>query len=243
MDSILKSIFLLLLILFAFQTGKTQSTLYLLPGQGSDKRLFKNLDFDKNEFRIKHVKYVIPEKKEDFKSYARRLSSQIDTSTPYYLIGVSFGGMIATEMSDFLNPEKVIIISSAKSRSEIRGLYKFQKYFPIYKIIPKWLIKQGSFIAQPIFEPDRKKEKVTCNAMLKAKDALFLKRASGLIINWERESSNEKIIHIHGDNDNTLPIKNIQYDFLVENGSHMMTLTRPHVIQELIDLILAKKIM
>lgn len=48
-----------------------------------------------------------------------------------------------------------------------------------------------------------------------------------MIINWVRTSNNTEIIHIHGDNDYTIPLKNIKHpDYIVKGGSHMMTLTK-----------------
>jgi hypothetical protein len=38
------------------------------------------------------------------------------------------------------------------------------------------------------FEPDRRKKKTTCNAMFRRKNPLFLKRATGLIIHWDKKA-------------------------------------------------------
>lgn len=208
--------------------------IYLIPGQGADERLFKNLNFDTSIFKLHIIKYEVPNKGEDLKSYALRLSKQIDTTKEFYLIGVSLGGMIATEINEILEPKRVIVISSAKCRSELPSQYRFQKKVPIYKIIPKQIIKQSTFIMQPLFEPDRKKEKETCVSMLKDKDPTFLKRTIGMIINWDRTTFDSNIIHIHGNNDHTLPIKNVKYNYLIDNGSHMMILTRTPEISKII---------
>ncbi|RLD78041.1 MAG: alpha/beta hydrolase [Bacteroidetes bacterium] len=142
--------------------------------------------------------------------------------------------MVATEINEILKPKKVIIVSSAKCRNELPFQYKFQKAIPIYRIIPKWLIKKSTFIVQPLFEPDRKKEKETCIAMLKDKDPVFLKRTIEMIVNWNRVDYDPDIIHIHGDNDHTIPIKNIKYNYLIDGGSHMMILTRTREIENIL---------
>lgn len=236
--SLLKYILLGCLIFISLesisQSMEKKKNIYLIPGQGADERLFKNLKFDTTLFNIYHVKWKIPNKGEDLKSYALRLSSQIDRSKEFYLIGVSLGGMVATEINEILNPKKVILISSAKCRSELPFQYRFQKAIPIYKIIPKKIIKKSTFIAQPLFEPDSKKEKETCIAMLKDKDPVFLKRTIEMIINWDRIDFDSNIVHIHGNNDHTIPIKNVNYNFLIEDGSHMMILTRTHEISEIL---------
>lgn len=211
--------------------------IYFIPGQGADLRLFKNLIID-DKFEIKYVEYFTPEKGCSMKEFAKALATQIDTTQRFILVGVSLGGMLATEMGDFLHPEKIILISSAKCRDELPGRYKFQRAIPIYKWVPAGLIKSGAKFLQPIVEPDRKFDKETFKSMLNDKDPNFLKRTISMIMKWDRNTYRPDIIHIHGDNDRTLPDKNIEYDILIENGSHMMVLTRADEISALINQIL-----
>ena len=216
-----------------------KTTIYLIPGQGGDYRLFNNLQLDE-AFDVAFIHHETPIEGISIRDYALHLAHQIDTTEPFILIGVSLGGMVATEMSEFLNPEKVIVISSAKSRQELPGRYTFQRKVPVYKVVSNRMAKIGAQIMQPIVEPDRRKEKETFKNMLKAKDPEFLRVTIGMIINWERESHSEHIIHIHGDKDRTIPIKNVAYDYLVEGGSHMMVLTRGAEISQIINEILLK---
>lgn len=207
--------------------------IYCIPGQGADHRLFNNFDLGKN-YELRFVKYEIPNHKEKMADYAKRLATQIDTSQPYILIGTSLGGMLATEMNDFLTPEKTIIISSAKCRKELPSRYRFQKSIPLYQLVPKGLMKFGAKVLQPIVESDRKHEKATFKSMLNDKDKTFMKRSVGMIINWERDTFNSNIIHIHGNKDKTIPIRNVKYDYLVKDGSHMITLTRGQEVSDII---------
>jgi len=216
------------------------TTIYLIPGQGADHRLFDKLSFPQ-EYKVKHIKYITPEKGTSLPEYAHSLARQIDTTENFIIIGVSLGGMLATEMSTFLSAEKVILISSAKHRNELPGSYKFQQKFPLYKIVSPKMSKLGARILQPIVEPDRRHEKETFKAMLKDKDPNFLRRTIEMIMTWERVSSPDNIIHIHGKKDSTVPIRNVKYDYLIPHGSHMMTLTRGEEISELIADILSKK--
>ncbi|ADR20558.1 hypothetical protein MATR_18190 [Marivirga tractuosa] len=207
--------------------------IYLFPGQGSDERLFDSLEF-KNHTEIVHIKYPIPEKGSSLPDFAIRISQQIDTSQQFVLIGVSLGGMIITELNEFLHPYKSIIISSAKSRSELPFRYRFQKVIPLYKIIPPKLMLAGAKFLQPIVEPDRNTNKSTFKSMLSSKDPIYMKRTVEMIIKWERENAKESIIHIHGTKDHTIPIRNVKPTYIVEGGSHMMTLTQPSPINEII---------
>jgi len=208
--------------------------IYLFPGQGSDERLFDSLEFE-NHQEIVHIKYPIPEKGSSLTDYAKRISQQIDTSQQFVFIGVSLGGMIITELNDFLNPQQSIVISSAKTRTELPFRYRFQKVIPIYKIVPPKLMLAGAKFLQPIVEPDRNSNKTTFKSMLAAKDPLYMKRTVAMIINWDRKTAKENIIHIHGTKDHTIPIRNVKPSDIVEGGSHMMTLTEASRVNEVLN--------
>jgi hypothetical protein len=146
--------------------------------------------------------------------------------------------MICSELADTLDPAFTIIISSAKERSELPGRYKFQKTIPLNKMIPKRMTKWGAKVLAPLIEPARKQDSEAFHSMIEAKDPTYLKRTVDMVINWDKEGYNNSIIHIHGDKDHTLPHKKVSYDYLVENGTHMMVYIRGDEISKLINEIL-----
>ncbi len=208
--------------------------LYLIPGQGADYRLFDSLGLRGN-FRVHFIYLETPEKGESMNMYARKLALQIDTSRNFVLIGTSLGGMLAAEMASFLEPEKIILISSAKCRKELPLRYRFQKWFPLYEIFPPGVIKFGARTLQPIVEKDSKSNKETFRAMLKAKDPKFLKRTIRMIVNWDKKTTETDLIHIHGTKDRTIPIRNVDADYEIESGSHMITLTRAQELSAILN--------
>lgn len=211
-----------------------KTTIYLFPGQGSDSRLFDSLSFDSN-FRVMDVIYPVPSKGMTMKEYAYVISGQIDTTAPYILIGVSLGGMICTELCEILEPEKTIIISSAKTPNELPFRYNFQRMVPLYKLFPaKWLHK-GAQMLQPVVEPDRRKQKETFKSMLKGKDPVYIRRTIEMIVEWDRKDYDTAIVHIHGNQDHTIPIRRVRCNYTVKGGSHMMTLTRFEQINALLN--------
>ncbi|NOZ34677.1 MAG: alpha/beta hydrolase [Chlorobi bacterium] len=231
-----KKLILFLFLLCLFEncfSQQTKKTIYLIPGQGSDYRIYKYFKFQ--EYDTVHIHYIIPDKNETMKSYAHQLAKQIDTSGTYSIIGVSLGGMIAVEMSEFLHPEKVIIISSAENRNELPFRYRFMKTIPLNKMFGGNFLRSVAPLVQIIVEPDSKKERKTCKSMLQNKNSIFMKRSVNMIINWNRTDNNTKIIHIHGNKDHTIPLKNVKnVNYVVKNGSHMMTLTKGKLLQNII---------
>jgi pimeloyl-ACP methyl ester carboxylesterase len=232
------STFLLLILCFDYSNAqpirKTSETIYLFPGQGSDSNIFKSFSLKKN-YQVRRINYPIPPRNCNLKNYSKIISTQIDTTEPFILIGVSLGGMICTELTDILKPKKVVIISSAKCRAELPLKYRFQKYIPFNRIVPKSIVKWAAIKLQPRVEPDSKNKRAIFEGMLKSKNKKFLKRSVNMVINWNRKTYSSAIIHIHGALDHTLPIKNIKANYIVKNGSHMMMLTRGEEISEIIS--------
>jgi pimeloyl-ACP methyl ester carboxylesterase len=230
-------LYLSLLIHLNVLASDDTTTIYLFPGQGSDYRIFKELDW-KDSYDTVNMHFPVPKKNETLSEYALRFIPLIDTSSDFILLGVSLGGMICTELTDTLNPKRTILISSAKKSEELPGRYTFQKSIRLNRMIPKKTVKKGAIILQPIVEPDSKEDLVFFRSMLGSKDPTYLKRTVNMIINWQRTGYNPDIVHIHGDKDHTIPIKNVEADYVIENGSHMMVYTRAEEITEILNEIL-----
>lgn len=233
MKSLIFAHFLFLPIFISAQINQ-EKIIYLIPGQGSDERLFKNIHIDKYE--TKNIKYIIPEKGENMASYAKNLSTQIDSTTRYSIIGVSLGGMLAIEIAKIMQPEEVILIASAKTKNEIPALYHFFKTIKIYRLFGGRFYKFWTILLQPLYEPMDKADQKLWRKMMKEKNPKFMKRAVRCIVEWDNENyTGIKLLHIHGNKDRTLPIKNIHEPVVVENGTHVMTLTKGEEISFIIN--------
>jgi len=124
MNIVINILIISMLFLSANSMGKTK--IYLIPGQGSDERIYSKIEFSGN-YEVVHIKYVMPDENENMSAYAQRLAQQIKEEDGFILIGVSLGGMLASEIAEITNPEEVIIISSAKNSTELPKRYNFQK--------------------------------------------------------------------------------------------------------------------
>lgn len=212
-------------------------TIYLLPGLGADHRLFDELSIPAH--KLVYITLPVPTAGQSMKAYAREIARQIDTSEKFMLIGVSLGGMIACELASITNPQKVILISSARSNREIPKLYRFQGRTGINKLVPGWIIKYCAAMLQGIYEPDSWKNRKYFRAMLMKKPAIYYKRTVDMIVNWDRRDSNPDIVHIHGTGDRTLPYKLVNAHHAIEGGSHMMVYTRANEVSKILREVLA----
>jgi len=155
------------------------------------------------------------------------------------LIGLSFGGIIAIEISKLIRTEKVILISSMKKRTEIPVYFRLSKTINLQKIIPFSLLKKSNPISNWIFGAKSNSEKILLKQILEDTDISFLKWSIDKILKFqEEEDVPDNIFHIHGTADKLLPSRNISIDKRIEGGGHFMVLNKPKEISVIIREIL-----
>lgn len=208
------------------------SKAYCIPGLGTDKRLFSKYHFT---FPIEVLEYFSPEPDDTMNSYAKKLSQKIDTSKPFILIGVSMGGMLAVEMTRFLSPQMLILVSSAKTYREIPLKWRLFRFIPIYRLISDKLIIFFATLFKFIFGITHKEDEKLFTEMLSSLPPNFYSRAIHLIVNWKNNTYPENLIHIHGNKDQVLPYSNIKDPITIEGGSHWMIFDRANEISEIIN--------
>ena len=220
----------------ALETPQTQRTLYFISGLGADERVFQQLKLE--GYRVVHFQWEEPERGEDLASYARRLMSQIDTERPV-LVGLSFGGLIATEIAKQLEVERVILISSAKTDAEIPGYFKLLRWFPVHRILPfNWFFWAVFWILNWFFGLQERAERTLLRAILKDTNKHFLKWALHRVVTWRNDAVPEATYHVHGTSDRIFPIRIISADCLIPAGGHFMVWNRAEEISQVIDQVL-----
>ena len=206
--------------------------IYAIPGLGTTEKLYENMHIKGVEMIV--LKWPTPEKNDTMQSYARKFLPQINTSQPFCLIGVSFGGMLCTELSRIIAPKKIFLVSTSKSRKELPWFIRLFKHVPIHKIIPekqhrkmayegRWFIGFGkAYIPQYL-------------GMINSMEADYFKNCINIIVNWGRKEFPENYIHIHGDADKLLRYKYVKADYTIEKGSHAMIVFQAEEIGKIIE--------
>jgi pimeloyl-ACP methyl ester carboxylesterase len=206
-------------------------TLYLFSGLGVDERAFQSLDLSRYDTVL--VRWIKPAKNETIADYALRLCEQITGKNPI-LIGISFGGMIAVEAAKHVTATKVIILASAKTRSEIPVRYRLAGKIGLPQIVPAPWIKHPNRLTYRFFGASLPAEKTLLKQILDDTDPVFLKWALTAITGWKNDAVPENLTHIHGTRDRTLPFRRIVKPIPVKGGGHFMTISRANEISALL---------
>lgn len=202
---------------------------YGISGLGADMRVFNFLKLD---YSITPIEWIEPRKKETLYDYSIRLSNKIDTKSKFILLGVSFGGIVATEISKQLKPTLTILISSAEKESEIRPIFRFIAKIGLLRILPSTCFRPPKFIAHYLFGTKNKK---LLNEIIKDTDLKFTKWAVIQLTIWNNQKTVRNIIRIHGTNDKLIPLKSLNDGELIEKGEHFMIVDRANEISNIIN--------
>ena len=206
--------------------------IYLISGLGANERIFKHLNL--GELTPIFIKWIEPKNNELIQDYALRLSEQITTEKPI-ILGVSFGGMLAIEIAKLIDYQQIVIISSAKNIKEIPFYYRLIGQLKGHKLIPIKLFKWTNPLTYWFFGMHTKSEKELLKSILNDTDKTFLKWAINAIINWKNKEIINNLVHIHGDLDRVLPIKNKkEIDLIIPNGGHLMVFNKADLINKIL---------
>jgi alpha/beta superfamily hydrolase len=153
------------------------------------------------------------------------MSEKITAPNPV-LIGVSFGGILVQEMAAFLNPQKVIIISSVKSNLEFPRRMKIAKTTKAYKLIPTSIFSNIEKLSAFSFGKSIAQRLKLYERYLSVRDVHYLDWAIDRIVLWDRTQVDTSVIHIHGDADEVFPMQYIKDCIVVKGGTHVMILSK-----------------
>ena len=202
----------------------SKKIIYLMPGMAASPKIFELLEFPES-FSIKYLDWIMPLKSEKLTDYAYRMSLFIKCENPI-LIGVSLGGILVQEISKFIKCQKIIIISSVKSKNELPIPMKMAKHTKIHKLLPLEWIENIENLVLFVFGKSTKIKVKLYRKYLSHRDPEYLAWAIDALVNWKQKEVLESIIHIHGINDNIFSIGLIEDPVIKIKGSHAIILTQ-----------------
>ena len=207
---------------------------YFISGLGGDKRLFSKLILPQ-EIECTYLEYIPNKSGESLADYAKRMAESIDKTEDFQLVGLSLGGLIASEIAKVYNPKQVTIISSIATGEEVPWYLKMSApllknpFFPLSKQqvsnpVGFWLMGAGS-----------NQEQKELNELLNYENEVFLRWALHAIATWDNTKRVNNLYHIHGSADKLFPIAFVHPDFVVEGGEHLMVLDKQKLISDLLS--------
>jgi len=209
---------------------------YFISGLGADKRVFNRIKLP-GGYRAVYLDWIDPLPNEKFSDYAKRFSRLIEPGEDFILVGLSFGGMLVSELAKTLAPKKTIIISSVSCHKELPWYFKLAGKFNLQKIISPSIYKRATLINRFMGPGDKEMKNIVCDYVRRTKPE-FIRWSLNEILNWDQTQRPPGLIHIHGSNDHLLPCRYTRADFVVQKGGHLMVLNMAGEVNRILEEVL-----
>lgn len=213
---------------------------YCISGLGADESVFEKIQFPRSFEKI-CLPWIEPEKKESLTEYALRLAVKIDQSEAFILLGLSFGGMVATVLTPLIKPKKTILISSITGRNELPWYFRTSGRMKLNTLLHMKTMMKAAPFALDILGAKTPIDKEYLKKMIAKASVNLVQWSIDKILNWDNRERPDGIIQIHGTNDLILPHTFTQPEYLVEGGNHFMIRNRAEEVNAIIEKILLER--
>jgi pimeloyl-ACP methyl ester carboxylesterase len=213
---------------------------YFISGMGADHRAFSFITLPKG-YNAVYIHWTAPHKKEKLADYALRLASQIDISTPFILVGLSMGGMMAAEIAKKFPPICTILISSIPVAAQLPPYYRWAGRLHATNLISPSLmkvLKAAARFKQALTWRPSPASQLTCD-MLQEVDNDFLRWSMIAVLEWSNSRPPHPLHHIHGTKDRTLPIRFTHPTHVVPKAGHILVMSHPEAVNTFLEEVLS----
>lgn len=202
-------------------------TFYQISGLGAGKEVFKTI---KLNCQTEFIPWIIPIANESIQQYAQRMAEKIDTSKPFALMGVSFGGIVCQEIAKIYPPKHLFLISTVTSRKELPAAIKFSAGLGLNKLIPKSGLNKTKPITHYLFGATHPNDKQLLNEITKDIDHNYLIWSTSQIGNWKQMEAPKNCFRFHGKQDRMFPAKKLSGVDVWLNDGHFASISEGSTI-------------
>jgi pimeloyl-ACP methyl ester carboxylesterase len=211
---------------------------YFISGLAADRRVFKHIRLP-NGFTMIHLDWIPALKGETLVNYASRLATPINRSEPFILVGLSMGGMVATEIAKQYSPTATILLSSIATHQHLPTHLKLAGKLKLHRIVPVKLVKNAAILKR-FFTTETPDDKTTLKQIIRESDSRFIYWAMDAILKWRNEEVPQPLFHLHGTRDEILPIKYTKPTHVIPKAGHLMVMNRASQVNEFLTGILKR---
>ena len=208
---------------------------YLIGGLAADGRVFRHIRLPER-YETVFLDWIIPEPGESLRSYALRMAEQMDQREEYVIVGVSFGGILAREISRRYPARKTILIASVPHHGHLPKYYRWMHRAGMARLVPISLIKKAVMLNR-YFTSETEEDRNIVRSMVRAADDRFIRWAILAALEWEAEDEVD-CIHIHGSRDIVFPIRYTSPSHTIRSAGHLMVMENAADINRILEEIL-----
>ena len=204
---------------------------YLIPGLGADERVFRGLRLPGPATVLHWLPPQSPT--EPLRHYAARLAEAVPPGQPCWLVGVSFGGLLALEVCRLRPLARVVLISSLANASQLPLLLKLGRATRLYRLVPLGLLPRLPRLAQWFFGARNGREYRLLARILHDTDPDFARWATRQLLHWD-STGVPHAVRLHGTHDRLLPAGTAPVDYPLPGAGHFMIVSHAQAISRVL---------
>lgn len=206
---------------------------YCISGMGCDHRIFRRLQVAGYQFVP--VPWLTYNDDDTLVSYAARMAATLPHDEELVLLGLSFGGMLATEIAKLRNVKQLILVSSAKVSDELPNPGPAGRYIVKQRLIPPFCFAIPNRLLMGLRGIVPFNERTSEHTAINGR---FMQWALQVVLDWRNTGYPANTAHIHGSLDIVIPLRNVKATHVVKGGPHVMVYSRAQEVSAIIDNIL-----
>ncbi len=204
---------------------------YLIPGLGADERVFRRLRL-MGEVRV--LTWLPPQSPaEPLAYYAARLAQAVQIDEPCWLVGVSFGGLLAQEIGRLRPLARIVLISSLSSPRDLPPLLRLAGATGLHRLLPFGMLKWLPRLAQWFFGARGGTEYRLLRQILADTDPQFARWATAQLLCWPGPGL--PAVRLHGTRDRLLPAGAGPIDYLVPGAGHFLIVSHAATVSDFLN--------
>lgn len=208
-------------------------TIYCISGLGASAKAFSKLKIEGCTLHV--VEWLQPLGNETIEAYAARMAAEIKEENPI-LLGLSFGGMMCIEIAKQISVQKIIIISSIKTKSELPFWMRAVAKTQLHKIAP---LKTNTRLLRPVqnffLGAHTPEDKEVAIAFRRNANVAYVRWAIDKVVNWQNTWQPQNIVHIHGSTDKMFAVTKVQPTHVINKGGHFMIMNKAAEVSTVIS--------
>lgn len=210
---------------------------YVISGIGADYRLFKNIQLPYG-FEAEYLHWIAPMQGESIREYASRLAQNINRDEQHILIGLSLGGIMATEIAKLTSPVNTIIFGSVPTHKQLPPWFKYAAKIKLHRLIHPSFVKLSATVKHSLFTKGAENRKFL-RQLIRDGDNRFIYWGMDAVMKWRNEEIPANLIHIHGSNDEVFPIRYVKPAYVLKGG-HLLVFHHANEVNKLLEEILTR---
>jgi pimeloyl-ACP methyl ester carboxylesterase len=209
---------------------------YFISGIGADYRFFTHVRLPQG-YEARYIHWIPPVRNEPLASYAFRLTTQIDTTEPFVLIGLSLGGIMAVEIAKRIPAVCTILISSVPLSAHMPPLYRLAGALKLGRLIPATPLKLAAIIKHNLTMPGVQNRRLI-RQVIRDGENRFIRWALSAVLDWRNDILPQPLFHLHGTRDEVFPFRRTHPTHIIPGNGHMFLINHPETVNQILREIL-----